>query len=151
MAFTKITKALRVPREATSVYVFSRIHLCAAGPVAITVRHAGDGTPAFKSDWWRLRNTTRARGGNAISEAKSMQRFIEEAKLIAAHCIVSWENVVDDEGIASPCTPEKALELLTTIIEADEGITEFALFSAHAQDPDNFRPPQGDAVELGKA
>jgi len=150
MAFTKITKALKVPREATSVYVFSRIHLCAAGPLAITVRHAGDGTPAFKDAWYRMVNAQRTRGG-AVGEARSLKRSIDEAKLIAAHCAVSWENAVEDDGTPSPCTPDKVLELLTTIIEADEGITEFGLFYAWATDPDNFRPPAGDAVELGKA
>jgi len=152
MAFTKIGKDLAIPDGVTAVYVFHGLRLCEAGPPSLLVRHAGDGTRGFKNASWHAANALRARGGNnSITEAKTRARCIEEAKLIADHCVVSWDNVVEDDGKPAPCTPAKVHEFLTAIIESDEGIGTYVAFRTWAQDADTFRPvPLGDATELGK-
>lgn len=154
MAFGKISKALAVPVGATASYVFERLAPSPMGGFpTLTMRHVGDGTPGYKRASWHAANAARARsGGTSISEAKTKQRALDDARLIAEHCTVSWSNVVEDDGQIAPCTPDKVFEFFTAIIEADDGLPVYTAFRAWASDADTFRAsPQGDVVELGKA
>jgi len=157
MAFGKITQALAIPLEATASYTFHRFQLCDAGPPTLVCRHAGDGTPTFQSALVRAVNIDRQRNAGRppdrnVTPAKIKSGAIDEAKLIADHCVLGWANVYDDgDPTPTPCTPAKVLELLTTVIEATDGLAQYRAFSAWIQDSDTFRPPQGDTAELGKA
>lgn len=149
MAFTKLTSALAIPTEATATYTFWQL----PGSPTLTCRHAGDGTRGYKTASWQVANTRRARSDHkAISEERTEARALEEAKLIADHCVVSWTNVVED-GATDPaqCTPAKVFEFLTAIILADDGLTLYWDFRSWVQDADNFRPHQPDLAALGKA
>lgn len=154
MAFTKISNAFAIPQDATAEYTFYGINLCPAGPVTLIVRHAGDGTPGYKRASWNAAHAARGKRADAtISDAKTRAALIDNAKLIADHCVVSWRNVFED-GATEParCTPANVLEFLTAIIEAHEGIKTYTTFGIWAADGENFRPlPTGDAAELGKA
>src|ERR1043166_8914074 len=154
MAFSKISQELAIPAEATATYTFYRVTLCAAGPVALTMRHAGDGTPAYKRASWHYANRTRnRRADNVVSEVRAKQRLYDDARMLADYCVVSWENVIAHAATEpTPCSPDKVYEFLCALIDAQEGIAEYSAFSRWAADADNFRPTtSGDAVELGKA
>lgn len=154
MAFGNITQQLAIPAESTAVYTFFQFQLCAAGPPSLTMRHVGDGTPAYKTATWHATNLARARRQGAdktISERRIKQLMIEDAKLIADYCVASWDNVVEDGATQpTPCTPDKVLEFLTTIIESAEGISTYRAFKDWASDADNFRSITVESGDLGK-
>ncbi len=151
MAFSRITKALAIPSGATATYTFFGLHSDLDTAPTLTCRHAGDGTPSYKHARWRL-FSARARQAGALTESKAAANMLENARLIADHCVVAWTGVIEDDGTVAPCSPEKVLEFLTAIIEADEGDAIYAVFQAWVQDADNFRPAViGNAVDLGKA
>lgn len=153
MAFGNISKALAIPEDATATYTLYALQLCKEGPVSVRVRHAGDGTPGFKAASWHAANAMRARlGDKTVSEAKAIERNLSDAKLIADHCVVSWANVYEDgSATPTPCTPDKAYELLHAIITAPDGLAIYREFREWAGDANNFRPtPTSDASDLGK-
>jgi hypothetical protein len=154
MAFSNLTKALAVPTDATAPYVFDRFPRASTGGFpTLVVRHAGDGTPAYKRASWHAANGSRGRSsGNSVSEAKTKQRALDDARLLADHCVVSWTHVTDDEKQVAPCTPDNVFEFLSAIIESHEGLTIYLAFRSWAGEADNFRPAPaaGDVTELGK-
>lgn len=154
MAFGKIKSDLAVPPTATATYAFYELYLCSAGPPILTCRHAGDGTPGYKTAEWAYLNAThQARASKVHTPAKTEAQCIEVAKILARHCVMSWVNVFDDgETTPSPCTPEKVLEFLTAIITAENGLTAFGQFREWISNRESFyvTPPMGDPVALGK-
>jgi hypothetical protein len=156
MAFGKITAALAIPTEATATFVFSGLSLHPSGPPTLVCRHAGDGNRLYMRALERSINADRARGESRgpaqYSRAKLVDQTLDEAALIAEHCVVSWTGVYDDgEAAPSPCTPAKVLEFLSALIRADGGLFEYRAFAAWISSANTFRAPAGDPVELGKA
>lgn len=157
MAFGHIQKALAIPSDATASYTFYAVPPMgpAKAPPILTCRHAGDGTPAYKRASWNAANAARAQRaglGKTMSEARTKAWAVDEARLIADHAIVSWENVYDDGMTApTPCTPDKVHEFLCSIIDATEGLALYVAFREWATDATNFRPAEvGDGIALGK-
>lgn len=152
MGFTsRISKALAVPEGATARYVFD-LMLEPGLPVTLVCRHAGGGTPAYERAMFHALNANRVRvnGDRTFSPERARSRHLEEAPLIADHCVVAWENVTDDDGQPMPCTPAGVLELLTAIINAPDGWKRYSEFSTWIGDAANFRPALDDG-NLGKA
>lgn len=148
MAFTKLTTALAIPVEATATYTFWQL----PGSPTLTCRHAGDGTKGYKTASWQMANARRAKGvPKRLTQEITEEFALAHARLIADHCVVSWTNVVEDGATElAPCTPAKALEFLTAIIQADDGLAVYGDFRAWVTDADTFRPPGPDLAELGK-
>lgn len=163
MAFGQVSKQLAIPADATATYTFFKLELAPPGPdgeprpVKLTCRHVGDGTPGYKRASWHAAQAARTRGGlDKVSEALALERTLSDAKNVAQHCVVSWEDVYEDGSTTpAPCTPEKVLEFLTALIHATEGLIEYNNFRKWAADPETFgqgsgSPPNAGA-ELGKA
>lgn len=151
MAFGNISEQLAVPRNATTEWTFFEFSLSAAGPPKLVCRHAGDGTPSFKRAQWHAANAERAlRQSTTISEAKTKQKLYEEAKRLAEHCVISWQNVVEQDGSVPACTPDKVHEFLCAVIDADNGISIYAAFRNWISEDANFRPINADGADLGK-
>lgn len=153
MAFGKITKALAIPASETRDYTFFELDFGGLPPPVLTCSHAGDGTPAYKRASWHAVNVDRAErvGDLRISEAKSRQRGVKTARLIADHCVRSWRHVTEDGGTEpAPCTPDKVFEFLVTVLDADDGLMVFLRFSNWIQAADTFRPVPTDG-DLGKS
>lgn len=151
MAFTKLTKALDVPIEATASYSFYAL----PGVPALVCRHAGDGTPAYKTASWNVANARRARGiPKRLSQEVTEEFALAHAKLVADHCVIGWSGMDAVSDTPSPaCTPETVLEFLTAIIRADDGLAVYGEFRTWIADADTFRPtpaPAPDLAELGK-
>lgn len=156
MAFGKLTAALAIPTEATATFVFFGLSLHPSGPPTLVCRHAGDGNRLFMRAFERSINADRSRGesraSTQYSRARVVDQLLDEAILIADHCVVSWTGVYDDgETVPSPCTPAKVLEFLATLIRADGGVGEYRTFAAWIQNANTFRASPGDPVALGKA
>jgi len=148
MAFGNISTAMAIPAEATASYTFP-FRLCDAGLPTLTCRHAGDGTPGYKTAAWHAANA-HGGGSKTLSEDNVRRSCLEDAQLIADHCVVSWQHVVEEDGVAPRCTPVKVLEFLTFVINAVEGIDTFVAFRAWVRNGGTFRPAQRTAAELGK-
>ena len=146
MAFTNLSK-LRARGAAR--FTFDTLDLGTGHPV-LEVRYGGKGTPGFRSDEVRLANQQRQRG-DKLTERGLDETFADDARLIARHCVVSWANVVEDDGTPAPCTPAKVEEFLLTLIEHREDL--FLGLRRFVRDAENFvdAPAPSGGVELGKS
>lgn len=107
-------------------------------PIALTVRHAGDGNVAYLN---AVRTTPLAQdqdGANA-----------RLAKLLAKHIIAGWENVTTADGQPAPFTADAAEKLLLAFLSAHRSDVVRYVY-AYASEPDNFHDPLPSAVDLGK-
>jgi hypothetical protein len=144
MAFTHLKQAAPV---ATAGYTFSFLH----NEPRLVVRFAGKGTPGFRSDEVKLANAHRTRG-ERLTERAVDESLSDDAKLIAKHCVVSWERVLEDDGSTAPCTPAKVEEFLLALVEHREDL--FLEFRRFVRDAENFvgaPSPTSPGVELGKS
>jgi hypothetical protein len=116
----------------------------------LVVRYGGKGTPGFRSDEVRLANANRHRS-DQLTESSLDATLAEDAKLIAKHCVISWKNVVEDDGKPAPCTPEKVEEFLLTLIEHREDL--FLGFRRFVRTAEFFvgAQPASSGTELGKS
>lgn len=154
MAFGKIADHLAIPQSATAEYPFVEFRLIDAGPPTLKCRHAGDGNRAFTRASWKAVNAMRKSRASqqSVTDESVRESYRKDARLIADHCVVSWTNVVEDDGTVPACTPDKVYEFLCTAIDSHQGIKVYREFTMWIQDPDTFRATADlDTVaELGK-
>ena len=81
------------------------------------LRHAGDTNPAYKSALAKAQADYRAIGSGKGDQARRARALADARMLVAANCVARWENVYEDDGAESPCTPEKIEELLVGLID----------------------------------
>lgn len=156
MGFSNVSKVRAIPTDATATYTFHDIMLPGAvAPVEITLRHAGEGTPGFNRAEWALAERARAKRKGwpeTLSESATRERIAAMLELIARHCVVSWANVIEDDGAVSACKESNVVDFLAAVLKEPGGIEAIHAFIAFARDAANFRPVLDiDASALGKA
>lgn len=144
MAFKNLEKARA---SGTATFTFDFIDL-GAGPPVLEVRYGGKGTPGFRADAIKVANKQR---GDRLTERVLDEGLVDTAKLLAKHCVVSWKNVVEDDGTPAPCTPAKVEEFLLGLIEhADDLFTDFSVFVRTRENFVDAPTSSGGGAALGK-
>lgn len=116
----------------------------------LEVKYAGKGNPGYRSAVLKIANETKTKPMPLkITETRIEESAASEAEIFAAHVVVSWEHVHEDDGKPAPCTPTKALELLLAL--AQHHLIEFQEFLAFCRERTNFpNALEATGVELGK-
>lgn len=132
---------------ATREFTLDNIFVGSDKPVVLHLRHAGFTNPGATSTSLKLGAEIRKN-----AEIKDPhERLIANEKLNAktyAHSIVSWDNVIEN-GVAIPCTPETAEELLLALV--DNYLDLFERVKNYASNDERFvEIPLGDPSDLGK-
>lgn len=143
MAFNKYRQQLAITPESTAKYTFRSI----VGKPSVVVRHAGDGNPAYENALAKQRQARKDERGT-LDEHEGR---LLAARRIADACVVSWDNVVEDDGSAAPCTPDKVFEFLSMIIDTPGALDVWRDFLEFVCPAETFRAPLADAAALGKS
>lgn len=112
-------------------------------PIEIEFRHAGDGTPEFKSE--RLKRAKAQKDAPTTDEA----RYEQVVKLWADTLIVGWEGPLDTAGKPLAYTKALGFELFQAMIRAKR-FDVIDWISSQITDADNFHEPVALPEELGK-
>jgi hypothetical protein len=146
--FDEVFESL-APTLRTRTFTLDGVHVRCEKPVVLTVRHAGQGNPAFESAQLKLFRERQAHAGGSPTPQRIEANRLLEAKLLAATVVTGWENVIRADGVLTPMTPDLVEELLSAMIR--RRVDMFIAFAAYCYNADNFRDIAiGDPEALGK-
>lgn len=107
-------------------------------PIALTVRHAGDGNTGWQN---AVRTTPLAQDPEGANQRLS--------KLLSRHVVTGWENVTSADGQPILFTPDACEKLLLALLAAHRSDVVRYVY-AYAVEADNFYGPSIQATDLGK-
>lgn len=139
-----------VKPAATRRFVFNRILDPEGRPATLVVMHAGESNKPYINALFKQARAGAAAGtsGRTATPAAVRESRLEDAKLFADHVIAGWENMPLDDGKPAVFSADAVFRFLTELIDVLP--EDFLRLRAYCADPDNFRDPTVDPVDLGK-
>lgn len=119
-------------------------------PATLTVKHAGESNAEFNNAAFKLLRvrSDAGSGAQALTPARLKEARLEAAGLYSKYVVTGWAHMPPDDGKPATFTPDACLRFLTELIEV---LPEaFDALRSFCGNPDNFRDPVVDPVDLGK-
>lgn len=146
MSFAQLLDAVAVRPDTTVRYPLDRLRIGHADAPVLILKHAGESNLAYRDAMQKFGEANRHRGLRGAAAITLMR--VGEAKIWADAVVAGWENVCEEPGKPTPCTPVKVEEFLLELQKSRLQI--WKAMCAFAENEDNFAEyPSGTAGALG--